>query len=42
MDIRGFIADNYTPDEVMTFMEPPKPKINHILELMEKIKNQKG
>jgi len=42
MDIHGFIAGNYTPDEINTFMEPPKPKINHILELMEKMKNQKG
>ncbi|NIS70609.1 MAG: hypothetical protein GTO12_17195 [Proteobacteria bacterium] len=41
MDIHRFLADHYSKEELDRVFAPPKPKIESLLELIEKAKKAK-
>ncbi len=34
--VRDFVRENYTREEIRSFMAPPKPKVSTILDLIKK------
>ncbi|HDP24081.1 MAG TPA: hypothetical protein ENN34_01425 [Deltaproteobacteria bacterium] len=39
-DVISFVETMFTPEEIASFLSPPQPKINQLLELIEKARNQ--
>ena len=37
-DVASYLRERYQPEEIESFLGPPKPKITSILELIEKAK----
>lgn len=41
-DVQRFIEAVYTPEQIASFLGPPKPKISQIVELIEKAKKSRS
>jgi len=40
-DVRQFLEDNYSPEQIEHLLEPPKPKVTSILELIREAQSHK-
>jgi hypothetical protein len=38
-DVMSFLQERYSPDEIESFLAPPKPKLASIVELIERARN---
>lgn len=36
IDVRKYLEENYTPEEIMQILSPPKPKLLQIIEIAKK------
>lgn len=41
LDINGFLAEHYSEEELDRIFVPPKPKMESLLDLMEKVRREK-
>jgi hypothetical protein len=42
MDINNFLAEHYSEEELDRIFVPPKPKMDSLVDLMEKVRREKN